>query len=919
MRGCWWLLLPLGFGLCVSGSAKTIQVPKDQPTIQAGINAAANGDRVVVAPGAYFENIDFLGRAIEVISSDGPATTIIDGGHHGPTVSFVGGEPRDSAIIGFTIQHGGAAVDGSGLGGGIELHDSAASISGNIITANDCVGIAITRSGALIQRNTISDTAPVATGVCVSNGTGIYVVEGSSVSGFPSTEILANTIENNDQTKGDPDGGQVVGNSGGGILVDGAEGTLIANNIIRNNKANFIGGGINVLYTNHVVILQNQIYGNSARNVGGGIYDLAQYVDSGRPLLTLIANNTFFGNSIRETPAVGADAFIYSTQSTGVFVNNIVEGNTATPSVGCAPDPNDIPQTPVIFDHNDVINTVGLGYDTGCGDWTGRFGNIAQDPKLADAASGEMQLQDGSPAIDAGNTSAEQLLIGLVQAGLYPDARPDLDAAGDARVQDGSGKGYAVMDMGAFEYAGAADTAATPVVLTSSKYELSPGDTITVTAKLASELGTPTGAVNLFDNGELYGPVPADGSGTAAVQIRPSTLGLHAFTATYPGASPFAPGTAVVMWVLVQGEDSQMTFTSNFNPSAVVQPVTFTSTVTGSHGIPTGTVVFVDDDTNSVMGTATLDGTGRATFTTNGLPVGMNSLEARYEGDNVYEAEHAFYVQTVTAMPSIGTTSSLTSSLNPALVGQLVTLTARVSATTGVPDGAVELLDGTASLGTVQLANGVAAFGVSSLAAGTHALTAVYKGSGTYEGSTSGVLEQVITQPIAGDFAVNISPGARTVLRGTKTTVAVTVTSEGGFSGTVALSCSGLPEESSCAFTPETISGSGGSRLTIATADWHPETSAKSGSGSLPWRDAAGGSLAMCLAVMLLPRRWRRRGGYLCCLGLIALGAGMGCGGLKLVGGTPPGTYAIQITGTAVVNGQTVRHSATETLTVKKY
>jgi hypothetical protein len=359
-----------------------------------------------------------------------------------------------------------------------------------------------------------------------------------------------------------------------------------------------------------------------------------------------------------------------------------------------------------------------------------------------------------------------------------------------------------------------------------------------------------------------------------------------------------------------------MTFTSNFNPSAVVQPVTFTSTVTGSHGTPTGVVIFVDDDTNSVMGTATLDGTGRATFTTNGLPVGMNSLEARYEGDNVYEAKHAFYVQTVTAMPSIGTTNALTSSLNPALVGQLVTLTARVSATTGVPDGAVELLDGTTSLGTVQLANGVAAFGVSSLAAGTHALTAVYKGNGTYEGSTSAVLEQVITQPIAGDFAVNISPGARTVLRGTKTTVAVTVTSEGGFSGTVALSCSGLPEESSCAFTPETISGSGGSRLTIATADWHPGKAARStGSSS----GAAAGGLMLGFVMVLLPRRWKRRGFYLVCLGLIAMGAGVGCGGLKLVGGTPPGTYAIQITGTAVVNGQTVRHSVTETLTVKKY
>ncbi len=48
-------------------------------SIQDAINAAMNSDEIVVAPGTYFETINFLGKAITLRSSDGPEVTIIDG------------------------------------------------------------------------------------------------------------------------------------------------------------------------------------------------------------------------------------------------------------------------------------------------------------------------------------------------------------------------------------------------------------------------------------------------------------------------------------------------------------------------------------------------------------------------------------------------------------------------------------------------------------------------------------------------------------------------------------------------------------------------------------------------------------------------------------------------------------------------
>ena len=97
-----------------SAIAATIHVPASQPTIQDGIDEAVDGDLVLVAPGTYVENIDFLGKAIRLQSSSGAAVTVIDGNEAGSVVLFTSDETMDAAIDGFTITNG-LDVQGGGI------------------------------------------------------------------------------------------------------------------------------------------------------------------------------------------------------------------------------------------------------------------------------------------------------------------------------------------------------------------------------------------------------------------------------------------------------------------------------------------------------------------------------------------------------------------------------------------------------------------------------------------------------------------------------------------------------------------------------------------------------------------------------------------------------------------------------------
>ncbi len=271
-----------------------IHVPDDQPTIQAGINAATNGDTVLVDEGTWLENIRFKGKAITVAShflidgdEDHIDNTIIDGSQatnpdSASTVMFINFEDTTSIICGFTIQGGAGLVNPTWnlkYGGGIACWESGPIIRHNKIKDNmitdpsfNCGGIGIgswSATGAfliVIENNLISDNVGTANAESARGG-GVYVMTNAI--------IRNNTIENNSIYNSG------IQADGGGIEVEQPLGISISasihNNIIQNNTVEgneSLGGGI-LIYNASATISNNEISNNSciaeANVYGGGI------------------------------------------------------------------------------------------------------------------------------------------------------------------------------------------------------------------------------------------------------------------------------------------------------------------------------------------------------------------------------------------------------------------------------------------------------------------------------------------------------------------------------------------------------------------------------------------------------------------------------------------------------------------------
>lgn len=392
----------------VSGSASlcaqtTIHVPQEQPTIQSAINAAKNGDTVLVADGTYKENIDFKGKAITVTSVNGAGASTIDGGAADTVVKFLNSEGPGSVLNGFTITNGAINPNSLDNGGGILVGLASPRITNNVVTKNaGCQG-----------------------------GYGIFVAGGGPL-------IQGNLISNNFQS-----GACGGGLGGGGIGVQGSSGLQITGNVIANNVAIF-GGAITLFASTIPVLIQNNIMiGNDGGQQGGGIWMVNESP-------ALIVQNLFIHNKGSEggaifTSASGAGMVVLnntmadnpSSEGSGLYgefpadatiQNNLIIGAAGASAVFC--DFGNLFTGHVIA--NDIFTTGNSAVDATCTNPLGSNGNVSVDPLFIDPASDNYHLRAGSPAIDTGSN-------------LLPATLPSTDLSGNPRTVNGT------VDLGAFE------------------------------------------------------------------------------------------------------------------------------------------------------------------------------------------------------------------------------------------------------------------------------------------------------------------------------------------------------------------------------------------------------------------------------------------------------------------------------------
>jgi hypothetical protein len=264
--------------LAAAAQADIINVPADQPTIQAGIEAASDGDVVEVAPGTYPETIDFFGKAIALRSSDGRDVTAIDAQGAGSVVTCASGEGPDTVLEGFTIT-GGSATPASSGGGGMVNDGSSPMVI-------DCTFIGNTAHGS-------------------SGGAGGGMANFNSSPTVTSCAFISNSAE-----------------LGGGMANFYSSSPTVTNCRFSGNIADDYGGGmLNLaLSVGSNPTVTNCTFSGNAAGEGGGMLNSG----GGSPIVT---NCILWGNTAAIDAQINSGAVTYSDVQGGYFGDTNIDAD----------------------------------------------------------------------------------------------------------------------------------------------------------------------------------------------------------------------------------------------------------------------------------------------------------------------------------------------------------------------------------------------------------------------------------------------------------------------------------------------------------------------------------------------------------------------------------------------------------------
>ena len=262
------------------------------------------------------------------------------------------------------------------------------------------------------------------------------------------------------------------------------------------------------------------------------------------------------------------------------------------------------------------------------------------------------------------------------------------------------------------------------------------GDSVTFTATVSETLSgalVSDGDVTFYDGVRVFATRSLV-AGVATVVTDTLSAGLHPLKAVYNGTANFQPSTSQRLYHTVGAVGSTTVLTSSpASPTVFGQTVTFTATVTGSGGPPTGQVTFKDGA--ATIGTKTLVG-GIATLTKSDLSVGTHPIKAVYGGDAKFASSPSNTVNH--QVDKADTTTMITlDDPDPSVFGQpvVVNFTVTANSGSGTPTGNVTVGDGTDSC-----TGSVASAGSCTLmfsTPGLRTLTATYAGDANFNSSSS--------------------------------------------------------------------------------------------------------------------------------------------------------------------------------------
>lgn len=389
-----------GLVLLISAAATRaadIQVPAQQPTIQAGIDAASDGDTVIVANGTYTgvgnRDIDFSGKAITLRSAGGAANCIIDCQGSGRGFFFHMGETADSVLQGFTIMNGNPANSTPApsftwppSGGGMAIDNSSPTLLDCVIANNTAVG---TGGGVFMAFSTSTITNCVFTdNSCTASDS---LGGGLSFSAWSRPVITGCSFIRNS-----------AGNGGGAMSLFGSSSTFLDCRFVE-NVAYAYGGGCLIRESPNATVT-NCVFLRNDSLIGGGIFSTSDTIS--------VTNCTILDNTALPGAGGGLLNGAYAGAPVGAYVTNcIVRGNVGDNLTDWG------------------VSPISASYSNIQGGYAG-VGNIDADPLFVNAAADDYQLLPGSPCVNTGLNSAVTTAT---------------DLNGNLRILGGT------VDMGAFE------------------------------------------------------------------------------------------------------------------------------------------------------------------------------------------------------------------------------------------------------------------------------------------------------------------------------------------------------------------------------------------------------------------------------------------------------------------------------------